>query len=214
MMALFIVLWLMNASVDVKRSVSGYFRDPKGFTNRAAANALAGRGGKQQEEGQKMRETAANLRAMIEKALRLMPDFDKVSDHVQLSVTNEGLRIELMEKDQATFFMSGRAEPTDAGRRLLDVLAGQISKMPNAIVVEGHTDSAPFRNATPNAGYTNWELSADRANSARRMLCQGGIPPRRIVEVRGFADQRLIEPAAPDSSRNRRVSIVVRVAED
>jgi chemotaxis protein MotB len=85
--------------------------------------------------------------------------------------------------------------------------------MPNSIVVEGHTDALPFRNARPDSGYSNWELSTDRANAARRTLYSGGLPPGRVVEVRGFADQKLIEPMSPQSPRNRRISIVVRLVD-
>ncbi len=208
-MALFIVLWMMNASETVKRSVAGYFRDPTGQKGKAGDGP-----GPSPEALRATRENATNLQQMIERALRNMPEFDKLRDHVKLSVTNEGLRIDLMENEQATFFMNGSADPTPAGQHLLQVLASQISRMPNAIVVEGHTDAHPFRNARPESGYGNWELSTDRANTARRLLCAGGIPAARIVEVRGFADQRLLEPGAPESSRNRRISIVVRLSEN
>ena len=209
MMALFIVLWMMNASAAVKKSVAGYFRDPIGYSDRVGA----GSGG----SGESLRvnlATTANLQQMIEHALRDMPDFDKLRDHVKLSVTGEGLRIDLMENEDTTFFVSGSSDPTPAGRRLLQVLATEISRMPNAIVVEGHTDAHPFRNVRPESGYGNWELSTDRANTARRLLCAGGIPAGRIVEVRGFADQRLLEAKSPESPRNRRISIVVRLPEN
>ncbi len=208
LMALFIVLWMMNASEAVKRSVAGYFHDPAGHSSKAGEGP-----GASPEALRATRENATNLQQMIERALRNMPEFDKLRDHVKLSVTNEGLRIDLMENEQATFFKNGSADPTPAGQHLLQVLASQISRMPNAIVVEGHTDAHPFRNTRPESGYGNWELSTDRANTARRLLCAGGIPAARIVEVRGFADQRLLEPGAPESSRNRRISIVVRLSE-
>ncbi len=84
--------------------------------------------------------------------------------------------------------------------------------MPNRIVVEGHTDARPFRNATPQVGYSNWELAADRANAARRLLHSYGVHPGQIAEVRGFADQRLFNEGNPQDARNRRVSVVVRFA--
>ncbi len=208
LMALFIVLWLMNASVTVKQSVTGYFSDPVGYTRKLDAQGNAPR------EGSRLnRESAASLQQLIEQALRKMPEFPRLREHVKLSVTPDGLRIDLMEGQDAMFFVSGNAQPTANGESLLRVLAAEISRMPNAIVVEGHTDAHPFRNATSASLYGNWELSTDRANSARRMLCAGGIPPGRVVEVRGFADQRLLDPAAPDSPRNRRISIVVRLAD-
>jgi chemotaxis protein MotB len=209
LMALFIVLWMMNASAAVKRSVAGYFRDPRGHTRESGAGP-AGPG----EGLQVNRQSAANMQQMIEQALRAMPGFDKLGEHVKLSVTGEGLRIDLLENEQGMFFVTGSAEPTATGQSLLSVLAVQLARMPNSIVVEGHTDSLPYRNARPERGYSNWELSTDRANAARRLLYSGGVPPGRIVEVRGFADQKLLEPAAPENPRNRRISIVVRLTNE
>ncbi len=206
LMALFIVLWMMNASMAVKKSIMGYFHDPLGYKDKLGAGS--GSAG----EGLRVnRENAANLRRMIEEALRAMPEFDKFRNQVKLSVTGEGLRIDLLEDSDAMFFVSGSPDPTPAGQRLLNVLATEMSRMSNAIVIEGHTDAQPFRNARPESGYGNWELSTDRANAARRVLCAGGVPAGRIVEVRGFADQRLLEPNTPESARNRRISIVVRL---
>lgn len=209
MMALFIVLWMMNASSAVKRSVAGYFRDPRGYSRSAAAGpANAG-------EGLPVnRQNAADLQRLMEQALRSVPDIDKLRSHIQLSVTGEGLRIDLMENEQGLFFVTGSGEPTAEGRSLLAAIANQLTGMPNTIVVEGHTDSQPFRNASPIRGYTNWELSTDRANAARRALCAGGVSASRIVEIRGFADQKLFDAAAPESPRNRRISIVVRVSNE
>jgi chemotaxis protein MotB len=209
LMALFIVLWMMNASSAVKRSVAGYFRDPRGH-ERVSGGGPAGPAVGSRAD----RQTAASMQQMIEQALRAMPGFDKLGEHVKLSVTSEGLRIDLLENEQGMFFVTGSAEPTDTGQGLLSVLAVELARMPNSIVVEGHTDSLPYRNALPERGYSNWELSTDRANAARRLLCSGGVPPGRIVEVRGFADQKLLEPAAPENPRNRRISIVVRVGNE
>lgn len=204
MMALFIVLWIMNASAAVKRSVEGYFNDPRGYTHKLGAGP-AGSG-----EGLRMNsKTLTSLQEAIERALRAMPDFDKLADHVKLSVTGEGLRIDLMENEQGLFFVTGSPDPTPAGQRLLSVLAGQLSRMPNTIVVEGHTDALPFRNARPDFGYGNWDLSTDRANAARRLLCAGGVPLERVAELRGFADRQPLEGAPSQDPRNRRISIVV-----
>ncbi len=209
LMALFIVLWMMNASTAVKKSVAGYFRDPRGFSSKNGSGP-AGTG-----EGLRVNpQTAADLQNRIEQALRAMPDFGKIGQHVKLSVTGEGLRIDLMENDKGMFFVTGSAEPTPTGQGLLSVLATQIARMPNTIVVEGHTDALPYRNARPEKGYSNWELSTDRANAARRLLCAGGVPAERVVEVRGFASQKPIEANAPENSRNRRISIVVRLTNE
>jgi chemotaxis protein MotB len=207
LMALFIVLWMMNASARVKQSVSGYFSDPRGYTVKVGAGP-AGAG-----EGLRFNgSNPADLQRQIQQALERMPDFGKLRDQVHFSVTGEGLRIDLLETEQGLFFVTGSAQPTAAGERLLSVLAAELGKMTNRIVVEGHSDSLAFRNALPASGYGNWELSADRANAARRLLHAGGVRPDQVVEVRGFADQHLLFPEAPKDPRNRRISVVVRLA--
>ena len=91
------------------------------------------------------------------------------------------------------------------------MLAEELARMPNSIVVEGHTYASPFRNARPDKGYSNWDLSTDRANAARRLLCAGGVAAERVVELRGFADHQVLEGATPENPRNRLISIVVRL---
>jgi chemotaxis protein MotB len=209
LMALFIVLWMLNASARVKESVAGYFRDPRGYTRKLGAGP--GSSG----EGLRLnRQTAADLERQIQQALQRVPDFAKLRDQVRFSVTGEGLRIDLLETDRGLFFVTGGAQPTAAGEELLGVLAQEIRKMPNLLVVEGHTDSLPFRNARPASGYSNWELSTDRANAARRLLHEGGIRPDQVVEVRGFAERSLLFPDAPEDPRNRRISVVVKLQAD
>jgi len=140
-----------------------------------------------------------------------MPDFQKMREHVRFSVTGEGLRIDLMETEQGMFFVTGSPNPTEAGTRLLKALAEELGKMPNRIVVEGHTDALPFRNAAPASGYGNWELSVDRANAARRLLHGYGMAASQVVEVRGYADQKLLNAGDPADPKNRRVSVVVKL---
>jgi chemotaxis protein MotB len=208
MMALFLVLWMMSASNAVKASVTGYFHDPRGYTQKVGA------GPSNSNEGLMVhRDNVADVKRQLQQALERMPEFKTIRENVLFSVTGEGLRIELLETEQGMFFVSGRPAPTPAGERLLKTLAGELGSMPNRLVIEGHTDSRAFRNATPDAGYGNWELSVERGNAARRLLHSFGIRPDQIAEVRGFADQRPLEGAAPDESRNRRVSVVVRFAQ-
>jgi chemotaxis protein MotB len=204
LMALFIVLWMMNSSQKVKASVSGYFRDPRGYTHKLGA------GSSNSGEGLALdRRSLADLQNQIEKALRQMPEFPGIAAHVHFSVTGEGLRIDLLETEQGMFFVTGSPEPTRAGEDLLRVLAGELAKMPNRVAIEGHTDSRPFRDAGPEARYGNWELSSDRANAARRLLHSYGVRPEQIAEVRGFADRKLLHTAHPEDPANRRVSVVV-----
>lgn len=202
MMALFIVLWLMGSSEPVKKAVAGYFRDPSGH----AAQTGNGQGGANENIGLG-KDDMPQLRQKLEEAMKQAPELEKLKDQVQMTVTGEGLRIELLESDGSTFFEKGNAQPTDSGREMLRMLASELAKIPNKLSIEGHTDS---RSYVSQSGYSNWELSADRANSARRLMQQCGVGDNQVAEVRGFADQRLRKPQDPDSSSNRRVSIVVK----
>jgi chemotaxis protein MotB len=199
-MALFIVLWLMTTSDQVQKSIAGYFRDPKGFGTETGSSM----GG----TGESLTITKSNmelLKADLEQALRKSPEFPKLKDHVLMTVTGEGLRIELLENEKGMFFESGKSEPTPLGENLLRELAGEIGKLKNSIVIEGHTDSKPFDSDV----YSNWELSADRANSARRIMQSSGLHEGQVTEVRGFADERLRIAEHPSDASNRRISIVV-----
>ena len=115
-----------------------------------------------------------------------------------MTVTAEGLRIELLESEKGTFFDSGRPEPNASGREMLITLANELGKVPNKLSMEGHTDAQPYAGR---ANYSNWELSADRANASRRLMQQNGLRDDQVVEVRGFADQRLQKPQEPDRCR-------------
>jgi chemotaxis protein MotB len=135
------------------------------------------------------------------------PDLDKLKNQVQMTVTGEGLRIELMESEAGTFFESGSAHPSGPGKEMLQMLSSQLGKMSNRLSMEGHTDASPF---TSRGGYSNWELSTDRANSARKLMQDSGLHTDQVAEIRGYADQRLRKPDEPNNASNRRVSIVVQ----
>jgi chemotaxis protein MotB len=106
------------------------------------------------------------------------------------------------------FFESGNANPTERGKELLVRLAEEVGKLPNTILVEGHTDAKPYAGST---AYSNWELSADRANSARHLMqISGGLRPDQVAQVRGFADQHLRTPKDPTNPSNRRISVIIQ----
>lgn len=138
--------------------------------------------------------------------MKQMTDFDKLKNHIEMTVTAEGLRIELSESAKGTFFDSGSAKLNGDGSELLITLAQELGKLPNKLSIEGHTDSQPYTSPT----YGNWELSADRANAARRVMQAHGIGTDQVTQVRGFADQRLRKPAAPLDPSNRRISLIVQ----
>jgi chemotaxis protein MotB len=202
MMAFFMVMWLMGSSDPVKKAVSGYFRDPQGF-KKQSGTGITGEG----DQITVSKDDMSALKEKIQSAMKQMPDFKLIRDHVSMTVTGEGLRIELMEKEGGMFFQSGSPSPSEFGLDLLKKMAGELGKLPNHIVIEGHSDAKPFNNE---GGYSNWELSSDRANSARRLMTAHGLRPDQIKQVRGFADQRLMNAADPFAANNRRISIIVQ----
>jgi chemotaxis protein MotB len=202
MMALFIVLWLLNSSKQVQEAVGGYFKDPTGTSKKVGSN-MAGAG----ENFVLTRDNMPKLKEQLQQAMKQMSDFEKLKSHIQMTVTAEGLRIELSESASGTFFDSGSAKLNDDGRQLIATLSEELGKLPNKISIEGHTDSKPY---APSATYGNWELSSDRANAARRVMQSSGIRADQITQVRGFADQRLRKPDAPLDPANRRISLIVQ----
>jgi len=201
MMALFIVLWLMNSSKQIQEAVGGYFKDPSGTADKIGST-MRGSG----ESLNISKDNMAELKDALQSALRQVPNFDKLKKHVEMTVTPEGLRIELLESATSTFFENGRPEPNIDGKDILTSLAKELGSLPNKIAIEGHTDSKPYAQG---ANYGNWELSADRANAARRLMQQNGIREDQVMQVRGFANQRLRKPDAPLDPSNRRVSLIV-----
>lgn len=202
MMALFIVLWLLNSSEKVQKAVGGYFRDPEGY-GKQVGSGQAGLG----ESLAVTKNDLNQLKEKIDRAVKESPQLKAFKDQVQTTVTGEGLRIELLETERGMFFESGSPIPTDRGREVLGRLAEELGKLPNPVLVEGHTDSRQF---SSEKGYSNWELSADRANSTRRFMQDKGLRDHQVVQVRGYADQRLWKPKEPDNPANRRVSIIVQ----
>jgi chemotaxis protein MotB len=205
MMALFIVLWLMNSSKKVQEAVGGYFRDPSGI-GKISGNGVAGNG-----EGVSVGlDDMEKLKEKLDQAMRKMPEFKNIKEQVLLTVTGEGLRIEMLETDKGMFFEVGSPKPSASGQNLLLLLAAELGKMPNMLLIEGHTDSKPFASDGP---YSNWELSADRANAARRLMQASGLRAAQVVQVRGYADQKLRKPNDPLHASNRRISVLVEYQE-
>ncbi|HEY4903306.1 MAG TPA: flagellar motor protein MotB [Candidatus Sulfotelmatobacter sp.] len=202
MMALFMVLWLVNTSKPVKEAIAGYFKDPDG-TGKKIGSSMASAG----ENLIVTRDNMPKLKDELEQAMRKIPDFDKLQNHIEMTVTNEGLRIELTESAAGTFFDSGSQKLNGDGREMLIMLAQELGKLPNKLSIEGHTDSKPY---SKGGNYGNWELSSDRANAARRLMQANGIGADQVKQVRGFADQRLRKPDVPLDPSNRRISVIVQ----
>ena len=202
MMALFIVLWLLSStSKQTQEQIAGYFNDPKGTANK--------RGSEGQPGAKAQDKHPTDMSALKKQLLLAMQNVDilnKLRKQIEITVTDEGLRVDLIEDKNGTFFELGSAKPTPALQEILKVLSGELKQLPNRISIEGHTDAQPYAD---HAEYDNWELSSDRANEARREMRADNIRAGQVSEVRGFADQQLRIPDKPYDPANRRVSIVV-----
>jgi chemotaxis protein MotB len=203
MMALFIVLWLLSSSDQVKKAVGGYFQDPTG-SGKLMGSSMTGSGGAESVAVSK--DNMDKLKDVLEQAMKEMPNFQQMKSQVEIIVTGEGLRVELLETDKGMFFESGRGEPTQGGADFIKRLASELGKLPNKLLIEGHTDAKPFPG---DAAYTNWELSTDRANAARRLMQQNGVRADQVTQVRGYGDQHLRNPKDPLAASNRRISVIV-----
>ncbi len=202
LMSLFIVLWLMSQSAKIKEAVAGYFNDPHGT---AALMGTTMKG-----SGIPAPVPATDMNALKDRLLqeiKAKKDLEKLSKQIEITVTQEGLRIELLEGKDATFYESGSAVLSQNGQELLALLAAELKTLPNHLLIEGHTDAAQYGSG---ADYTNWELSADRANSARRLMQHDGVRSDQVSQVRGYADQMLRVPANPYDPTNRRITILVK----
>jgi len=202
MMALFIVLWLMNSSKQVQEAIGGYFKDPTGSSKKVGSDQMG--------SGQNFalsKDNVAKLKEELQHAMRQVSQFDKLKNQIEMTVTAEGLRIELIENEAGTFFSSGSAVPGDNCRELLVKLAQELGKLPNKVAIEGHTDSKPFSRG---GEYGNWELSVDRANAARRLMQENGLREDQVTNVRGYANQNLRKPDQPLDPSNRRISLIVQ----
>ncbi|MFN0105696.1 MAG: flagellar motor protein MotB [Bryobacteraceae bacterium] len=201
MMALFMVLWLLNSSEETQKAIGGYFSDPEG-NGKMIGSDMAGAGGDAIDLAAKDMES---LKSKIAQSLKQSSKFKALQDKITMVVTGEGLRIELLESDVGTFFQSGSPVPTEQATEIIGRLAQEVGQLPNKVSVEGHTDSKKF-----SGEYSNWELSSDRANTARRIMQAHGVRLDQVAQVRGYADQALRKKDNADDPSNRRISIIVQ----
>jgi chemotaxis protein MotB len=214
MMALFLVLWIVTQSSDVRAAIAGYFQDPLGREHEFGATIIKGeatehldpRPVNQQDVTRIQQQLMAKLGAHIRATLGEKAQFRGLADHVEIQVTGEGLKIQLLEDSSGVFFETGSPKPRAQVDSLFEMLGQELGSLSHRVSVEGYTDAIPYRADAP---YTNWELSADRANAARRLLVKGGLSPSQIWEVRGHADRELRVPGQPTSPTNRRVTITM-----
>jgi chemotaxis protein MotB len=219
MMAFFLVMWLAAQDSRVRTAIAGYFQEPGLLPFQQSNSMLAqGNGGidsagmpiiNRRFNGQLEAEQKALVAAAdhIRRNMASLPGFAELSSQVEFSVTTEGLRIELVDRSGSSFFDTGSSVLRGETEKILSIIAAEVGRLANDVVVEGHTDSRPY---APGDRYTNWELSSDRAHAARRVMTRSGLRLGQISAVRGFADTQLRMAADPLDPRNRRVSIVVR----
>ncbi len=157
-----------------------------------------------------------NLRKKMEDALAGNAEMKGLASQILMEMTGDGLRIQIIDQDQRPMFSSGSAAVQPYMRDLLRAVGGLLAEVPNRLTLEGHTDALPFGSSGHERGYSNWELSADRANASRRELLTGGLPEEQVLRVQGLAASNPFDRKDPTAPPNRRISIVVmtREAED
>jgi chemotaxis protein MotB len=246
MMAFFLLMWLLGSTTEGDRKgIQDYFQSPLkiamfGGTGAGDASSIVKGGGEnimrqggQVKNGEiEAEKRAYNLRALkeeqrraerarleqvkqkVEETIALNPRLAALGGQIKLELTLEGLRIQVNDEGNRPMFASGSAVVQPYMRELLQELGNVLAEVPNRLTIEGHTDAQPFTGGE--RGYSNWELSADRANASRREMVAGGLPEARMLRVQGLASSKLLEPQAPASAANRRISIIVmnRDAED
>jgi chemotaxis protein MotB len=220
MMAFFLVMWILGLSQDTRKAIAAYFNDPAGMMKAKAGGKIptletmdssTGKPSimpskaalvKAKQEKDQLKQTEKEIRSMIASDSR----FKSLQKFVDITVSREGLRIELLEAHESLFFQTGSAKLQPKTVELLAKIGGKLSALDNHVIVEGHTDSSPYAGGT--SGYSNWELSSDRANSARKAM-DSALRHGQVAEVRGYADTRLRTPANPMHFSNRRISVLV-----
>ena len=214
MMAFFMVMWILGMDENLKKSVEGYFSNPVGFKKgfSGGRNPISRGSGptsvstaqlrlvSHMAQEEKFNKAGQNIKSKLKDA-----GLSSIGTHIEVVTTSAGLRIELAEGDEGqTFFPMSSAEMKPLMHQLLSVIATELSPLSNGLVIEGHTDGRPYAGA-----YSNWELSADRANAARRVLEENGVAPSRIREVKGLADRDPRMDADANDASNRRITIVL-----
>ncbi|HEX6266819.1 MAG TPA: flagellar motor protein MotB [Burkholderiales bacterium] len=239
MMAFFLLMWLLGSTTEGdKKGIADYFNSPLrvalmgGSGSGDSSHVIQGGGADLSRQGGQIKGgevdarkrtinlqayKAAQRRAELERLQGLKNDFEgrlasspklaALRSQIRLDMTADGLRIQIVDADQRPMFASGSAVVQPYMQDLLRLIAEVLTEVPNRLTLEGHTDAAPFSQGE--RGYSNWELSADRANASRRELLAGGLPEDRVLRVQGLASSSPLDAGDPRDPANRRISIIV-----
>ena len=246
MMAFFLLMWLLGSTTEGdKKGIADFFNAPlkvalMGGSGAGDSSHVVRGGGtdltrttgqvkdgdvpakrrllniKSLEAEQKRAEITRleALKKRVEEAIAANPKLAAMKSQIRLDMTRDGLRIQIVDEQNRPMFDSGSAIVKPYMHDLLREIGRSLTDVPNRITLEGHTDAQPFGGGE--RGYSNWELSSDRANASRREIVAGGLPEDRMLLVQGMASSNLFLPGDPASPMNRRISVIVmnRDAED
>jgi chemotaxis protein MotB len=239
MMAFFLLMWLLGSTTEGdKKGIADYFQTPlrvalTGGSGSGDSSSVVKGGGEdlsrstgQVKDGEvKAERKTINLQALkaeiersekirlrelqtrLEGELRNNPKLAPYSSQIRMDMTRDGLRIQIVDDQARPMFDSGSALVKEYMRDVLRAIGSVLGEVPNKLTIEGHTDSTPF--AGGERGYSNWELSSERANASRRELLSGGLAEERVMRVQGLASSQPLERDNPLAAANRRISIVV-----
>ena len=246
MMAFFLLMWLLGSTTEGdKKGIADFFNAPlkvslMGGSGSGDSSSVVRGGGAdltrttgqvkdgdtqarkrllslkalQAEQRRAEQARLEALKARVEAAINANPRLAAMKSQIRLDMTQDGLRIQIVDEQNRPMFDSGSAVVKPYMRELLREIGHMLNDVPNRITLEGHTDAQPF--SAGERGYSNWELSSDRANASRREIVAGGLPEDRMLLVQGLASSKLFIPAQPEHPMNRRISVIVmnREAED
>jgi chemotaxis protein MotB len=209
MMALFLVLWLLGASNSQQKAViAHYFREPGVFSG---SRGIIPHGGEDKLGAGIIQAPSMEVLHMhLKEGLAGLKELVDFADQIPMKITDEGLLIEVIDKDKQAFFDLSSATIKPLMRKVLELIVKEVKTGTNRVVIGGHTDARPFQNEKY---YSNWDLSTERALNTRRALEELGLAPDRVEQVSGYADRQLRVPQNPLSPENRRISILIRKTE-
>lgn len=232
LMALFLVLWILSVSSDEElQGVAEYFSTPlttaiTGGDRSGSTSAIPGGGPDPTHSdgeraridlmqvtrpSQQERRFFMDVQERIERAIELDPELRELRSQLRFDLTREGLRIQVLDTEQRPMFELGSDQVAPYMRNLLRTIAPLLNELPNDLSIGGHTDNVSY--AGGYRGYSNWELSNDRANASRRELVAGGLDPDQLLRVSGYADRVLLPDTDPDDPINRRIEMVILLPE-